>query len=66
MSRSLSFEVVAEGIETARQEDFLRRQGCDLAQGFLFSPPLPAKDVPGWLLAWQRKHEIESLPARLA
>ena len=66
MSRSLSFEVVAEGIETARQEDFLRRQGCDLAQGFLFSPPLPAEDVPGWLLAWQRKHEIESLPARLA
>jgi EAL domain-containing protein (putative c-di-GMP-specific phosphodiesterase class I) len=66
MSRSLSFEVVAEGIETARQEDFLRRQGCDLAQGFLFSPPLPAEDVPGWLLAWQRKHEIEPLPARLA
>ncbi|MGH6903836.1 MAG: putative bifunctional diguanylate cyclase/phosphodiesterase [Geminicoccaceae bacterium] len=66
MSRSLSFEVVAEGIETARQEDFLRRQGCDLAQGFLFSPPLPAKDVPGWLLAWQRKHEGEPLPARLA
>ena len=47
MSHSLSFEVVAEGIETSRQEDFLRRQGCDLAQGFLFSPPLPAKDVPG-------------------
>ena len=66
MSHSLSFEVVAEGIETPRQEDFLRRQGCDLAQGFLFSPPLPANDVPTWLQAWQRKHEIEPLPVRVA
>jgi diguanylate cyclase (GGDEF)-like protein len=66
MSRSLSFRVVAEGIESERQEEFLRRQGCDLAQGFLFSPPLPANDVPAWLRAWQRKHEIEPLPVRFA
>jgi predicted signal transduction protein with EAL and GGDEF domain len=63
MSRSLNFEVVAEGIETARQEEFLHRQGCDLAQGFLFSPPLAAKDLPAWLLSWQRAHEAQSLPA---
>jgi diguanylate cyclase (GGDEF)-like protein len=66
MSHSLSFEVVAEGIETAQQENFLRRQGCDLAQGFLFSPPLPVTDVPAWLQAWQRKQEIEPLPVRVA
>jgi diguanylate cyclase (GGDEF)-like protein len=66
MSHSLRFEVVAEGIETAQQEDFLRRQGCDLAQGFLFSPPLPVTDVPAWLQAWQRKQEIEPLPVRVA
>ena len=66
MSHSLSFEVVAEGIETPRQEEFLRRQRCDLAQGFLFSPPLPVNDVPTWLQAWQRKHEIEPLSVRVA
>lgn len=66
MARSLNFEVVAEGIETARQEEFLRRQGCDLAQGFLFSPPLAAKDVPDWLLAWQRANRIEPLPTSVA
>lgn len=66
MARSLNFEVVAEGIETARQEDFLRRQGCDLAQGFLFSPPLAAADVPAWLLAWRSAHAVEPVPTTVA
>ena len=66
MSRSLNFEIVAEGVETEQQVEFLRRQGCDLAQGFLFSPPLTAKDVPAWLLAWQQAHESEAVPARVA
>ena len=44
----------------------MRRHGCDLAQGFLFSPPLPANDVPTWLQAWHREHEIELLPVRVA
>jgi diguanylate cyclase (GGDEF)-like protein len=66
MARSLNFEVVAEGIETARQEDFLRRQGCDLAQGFLFSPPLAAEDVPAWLLAWRSAHAVDPVPSTVA
>ena len=32
-------EVVAEGVETARQAEILTRHGCRLAQGYLFSPP---------------------------
>ena len=35
-------KVTAEGVETADQMAFLRRQGCDLLQGFLFSRPVPA------------------------
>jgi diguanylate cyclase (GGDEF)-like protein/PAS domain S-box-containing protein len=45
MSKALSLNVIAEGVETDRQADELRRLGCDLAQGFLFSPPLPADGV---------------------
>ena len=39
MARSLRIETVAEGVETAEQEQFLRDRGCDLAQGYLFGHP---------------------------
>ena len=49
LSRSLGMRVVAEGVETTEQADWLRLQGCDSAQGFLFSEPMPAEAVPAWL-----------------
>ncbi|MBN2233193.1 MAG: EAL domain-containing protein [Deltaproteobacteria bacterium] len=42
MARSLRLEVVAEGVETAEQLDFLRRRACTTVQGFRFSPPVDA------------------------
>jgi diguanylate cyclase (GGDEF)-like protein len=44
LGHSLGMEVVAEGVETAEQGAFLRRNGCDLAQGYFFSRPVPAQD----------------------
>jgi EAL domain-containing protein (putative c-di-GMP-specific phosphodiesterase class I) len=41
MGKSLSLTVVAEGVETAEQQDFLRLHACDEMQGFLFSKPVP-------------------------
>lgn len=43
MGHSLGMRVVAEGIETLAQLQFLRQQACDEAQGFLFSEALPAE-----------------------
>ena len=43
MAHSLDLKVVAEGVETQAQMDFLRAQRCDELQGFLISPPLPAE-----------------------
>jgi diguanylate cyclase (GGDEF)-like protein/PAS domain S-box-containing protein len=43
MARNLGLDVVAEGVETRAQLDFLRAAGCDAYQGYYFSVPLPAQ-----------------------
>ena len=45
LSHALGLRVVAEGVETEQQLDTLRTLQCDLAQGFLFSRPVPASDL---------------------
>ncbi|MGF9908754.1 EAL domain-containing protein [Brevibacillus porteri] len=45
MARSLGVQVTAEGVETQEQLDFLWQLGCDSAQGFWFSEPMPAEDL---------------------
>ncbi len=53
MSRELGFTVIAEGVESERQVEFLRERGCNAVQGFLFSEPLPASEVPEFLDAFK-------------
>ena len=45
MGRDLGMEVVAEGVETNEQIDFLRRRGCGIAQGFAYCRPVPADEL---------------------
>jgi diguanylate cyclase len=49
LARSLGMRVIAEGVETEDQLATLRELGCDAGQGFLFSPPLAAKDLEAFL-----------------
>jgi EAL domain-containing protein (putative c-di-GMP-specific phosphodiesterase class I) len=44
MGKTLSLTVVAEGVETREQQDFLRERACDQMQGFYFSKPVSAAD----------------------
>ncbi len=46
MAHSLRLKVVAEGVETQEQFDFLCEHGCDAMQGYFFSKPLPAEEIP--------------------
>jgi EAL domain-containing protein (putative c-di-GMP-specific phosphodiesterase class I) len=50
LARSMGIQVVAEGVETDMQRAFLLREGCEIAQGYLFSMPLVAEDF-AWMLA---------------
>ena len=49
LGHTLGLTVVAEGLETPRQAEFLRSLDCDFGQGFLFSRPLPAEAVEAYL-----------------
>ena len=51
MSRELGIAVIAEGVENELQVQFLKEHGCDAVQGFLYTEPLPAADVPAFLVA---------------
>ena len=50
LARRLGLSVVAEGVETEAQHQFLADIGCDVLQGFLFSRPLPTSDFEAWLI----------------
>ncbi len=44
IAKKLSLKVVSEGVETDLQVDFLKKTGCDMAQGFIFSKPKPVEE----------------------
>ncbi|MEK6211380.1 MAG: EAL domain-containing protein [Pseudomonadota bacterium] len=49
MAHSLELKVVAEGVETQEQSEFLRKLGCDQIQGYVFSKPIPSAEIVGLL-----------------
>jgi diguanylate cyclase (GGDEF)-like protein len=49
LAQSLRLKVVAEGVETEQQAQLLRLLRCDQAQGYLFSPPVPAEQIEAML-----------------
>ncbi len=49
MAHALNKKVVAEGVETQAQLDFLRKHDCELIQGYFFSRPLPAEELASYV-----------------
>jgi len=61
IARNFDLRVIAEGVETPAQADLLRELGCHEAQGFLYSPALPACDFAQWV-----RSRMETLALRQA
>jgi sensor c-di-GMP phosphodiesterase-like protein len=66
MAESLRLDVVAEGVETAVQLGELRRLGVRLAQGYLWSKPLPAERIPAWLQSHPAKRPRSRVAAGIS
>ena len=63
LARSLGLRVIAEGVENVRQMQALRRLGCDLMQGFLFSKPQAPDELERW---WRQTLQSGRAPWILA
>lgn len=62
LAKQLGMKVVAEGIETQKDWDFVRKAQCDYAQGYFMAKPMLGDAVPKWLEAWSERVRREILP----
>jgi len=60
LAQSLGLEVIAEGVETAPQRDFLAKHGCHAYQGYLFSKPVPLEQFESLNLKFQMQRNAET------
>lgn len=66
LGQRLGIDLVAEGVETQEQAEYLRRNGVDVLQGFLYAKPMPLKDFAHWLegnTPPPPRHEDRAIPA---
>ena len=66
LAHSLGLRMVAEGVETVEAYSQLKQLGCDQAQGYFMSRPVPAADLDLWLSQWPAIVESAQMPPRLS
>ena len=64
LGTSLGLRVIAEGVETAAQRDFLQHNGCTTWQGYYFSRPLPVAEFAEWVAQFGSAHRPTGAPTQ--
>jgi diguanylate cyclase (GGDEF)-like protein/PAS domain S-box-containing protein len=59
LAKSFQRQVIAEGVETVAHGAMLLSIGCELAQGYGISRPMPAEDIPGWMDNWNKNTDSD-------
>lgn len=60
LAHSLGLKVVAEGVETKTQAQFLKRHRCDVLQGYYYSPPVPVDEIDKFLQHYLPKSPLKN------
>lgn len=58
LAKQLGMVAVAEGVEDQADWDFVRKAGCDIAQGYFIARPMPAADLPAWIESWNGRMKL--------
>lgn len=58
LAKNLGLQILAEGVEHDHEAEFLRAEGCELAQGYLYARPLAADELEAWWAAGHRGPEV--------
>jgi sensor c-di-GMP phosphodiesterase-like protein len=61
IGKALKLKVVAEGVETQAQRDFLFRDGCLIYQGYLYTAPLPPAEFVQWMTDQTRRDPAHTM-----
>ncbi|MFK7862329.1 MAG: putative bifunctional diguanylate cyclase/phosphodiesterase [Granulosicoccus sp.] len=64
LGKHFNMKVVAEGVEDEEQLNFLKSQGCDIAQGYFISKPLSSEQYQSWLERWPYGVQGANAPSR--
>lgn len=62
LAHKMGMEVIAEGVDSKAAWDYLRDAGCDMVQGYLVSPPMPAAEFEQWYRQRQGRFDPETVP----
>lgn len=60
IAKAINIKVIAEGVETQEHMNYLKKLGCEFAQGYAISKPMPAEQFSDWYQSWIKKNGLKT------